>query len=56
MVAELNEIINSVMRLETLLYSIQNDIAVSRDLEREIGRTRKHFDSQQPQDPHRIDW
>jgi hypothetical protein len=56
MVAELNEIINSVMRLETLLYSIQNDIAVSRDLEREIGRTRKHFDSEQPGDPHRIDW
>ncbi len=56
MVAELKEIINSVMRLETLLYSIQNDIAVSTDLEREIGRTRKHFDLEQPSDPHRIDW
>lgn len=56
MVAELREIINSVMRLETLLYSIQNDIAVSTDLEREIGRTRKHFDPEQPGDPHRIDW
>lgn len=56
MMSELNEIANSIMRLETLLHSIQKEISITRDLERELGRTKKPINPDQPGDPHRIDW
>ncbi len=58
--AELKDIANSVIRLEILLQTIRNQIAVSQDLERELRRTTKPFDPPEPPDdphhPHRIDW
>jgi len=56
MLAELKEIISAVMKLETILHTIREDIAVATDLERELGRTKKPISPDQPGDPHRIDW
>jgi hypothetical protein len=56
MVAELHDIIDSVMKLETLLYSIQTEAALRADMERELRRTIKPIDPEEPDDPHRINW
>lgn len=71
MVAELHDIIDEVMKLETLLYSMQTEAALKADMERELKRTTKPIDPKKPPDPdgpkdpndpngpnhpHRIDW
>lgn len=62
MLAELHEIIDAVMKLETMLYSIQTEIALKADIERELKRTTKPLDPGHPDepgdphDPHRINW
>lgn len=56
MVAELKEIINSVMRMETLMHSVQAEVSVTVDLERELKRTTKPITTEPPSGPHRIDW
>ncbi len=57
LLAELGEIMDSILRMETLLHTIQTEISVTADLERELRRTSRPFE---PPDhtggPHRIDW
>ncbi len=58
-VCELHEIIDSVLKLETRLYSMQTEMALRADIERELKRTSKPIDPEKPDDPHdphRINW
>ncbi len=56
LLSELEEIVNSILRLETLLQTIRNEIESSSSFERELGRTTKRIDPDKPGGPHRIDW
>jgi hypothetical protein len=62
MLAELHDIIDAVMKLETMLYSIQTEMALKTDIERELKRTKKPIDPRDPEEPghphepHRINW
>lgn len=57
LLAELDDIMKDILRLETLVNTIETEIAVNADLERERRRNAKPF---QPPDhdggPHRVDW
>lgn len=57
LLAELDDIMKAIHRLETLVNTIQTEITVNADLEREHRRNTKPF---QPPDhgggPHRVDW
>lgn len=57
LILELNEIANSVIRLEALVGTIRSEIAVNVDLERELSRKAKPFEPpDQSGGPHRVDW
>lgn len=62
LVAELHDIIDAVLKLETRLYSLQTEMALRADMERELKRTSKPIDPEKPDDPldpldpHRINW
>lgn len=56
MLLELEDIMRSVVRLETLVNTIQAEIAVNSDLERESRRNIKPFPPPDHGGPHRVDW
>ncbi|MBX9948382.1 MAG: zinc ribbon domain-containing protein [Candidatus Obscuribacterales bacterium] len=56
MLLELEDIMRSVVRLETLVNTIQAEIAVNTDLERESRRNIKPFPPPDHGGPHRVDW